>query len=85
MNTGDFSFLKCRYEKTNLNLVTQTLQTKVETLTKTNGTQTLTIKHKSDERSSLAINWSLLNSHNHGVENASRTPVLQRIFSTSNN
>ena len=80
MNTGDFSFLKCRYEKTNLNLVTQTLQTKVETLTKTNGTQTLTIKHKSDERSSLAINWSLLNSHNHGVENASRTPVLQRMM-----
>jgi hypothetical protein len=32
----------------NLQSVTQTLETKVETSTKTNGTQTPTIKHKSD-------------------------------------
>ncbi len=32
----------------NLQSVTQTLETKVEISTKTNGTQTPTIKHKSD-------------------------------------
>ena len=33
---------------TNLQLITRTLHTKVETSTKTNGTQTLTSKYKSD-------------------------------------
>ena len=41
-------FSEMPLRKTNLHLVTQTLQTKVETSTKTNGNQTLTIKHKSD-------------------------------------
>lgn len=43
-----FFFSEMPLREKNLNLVTQTLQTKVEASTKINGTQTLTTKNKSD-------------------------------------